>query len=150
MIIRTIFFQNFTLKLPCSGGSRIFPRGVRQLSKLLLFFKFLSKTAWKWKNLDPGGARIPGGPPWIRQCLDLQWLTLTCQEYDIWARLRTKWSRSLVDFYGVTTPMLRFFNVIRVSPNILHVSFLKISWMTLIYNSGWRFNIYKKIDIGGY
>ena len=28
-----------------SGGSRIFPRGVRQLPKLLLFFKFLPKTA---------------------------------------------------------------------------------------------------------
>ena len=28
-----------------SGGSRIFPRGVRQLPKMLLFFKFLLKTA---------------------------------------------------------------------------------------------------------
>ena len=45
-----------------SGGSRIFPRGVRQLPKLLLFFKFLPKTAWKWKNLDPRGARVPGAP----------------------------------------------------------------------------------------
>ena len=45
-----------------SGGSRIFPRGVCQLSKLLLFFKFLPKTAWKWKNLDPrGGASL--APP---------------------------------------------------------------------------------------
>ena len=30
---------------------------------------------------------------------------------------------------------IRYF--IRVSPNILHISFLKISWMTFIYNSGW-------------
>ena len=31
--------------VPISGRSRIFPRGVRQLPKLLLFFKFLLKTA---------------------------------------------------------------------------------------------------------
>ena len=42
-------------------GSRIFPRGVRNLPKLLLFFKFLPKTAWKWKNLDPRGG-VPGAP----------------------------------------------------------------------------------------
>ena len=29
----------------CSGRSRIFPQGLRQLPKLLLFFKFLPKTA---------------------------------------------------------------------------------------------------------
>ena len=53
-----------------SGGSRIFPGGGRQLPKVLLFFNFLPKTAWKWKNLDPqGGARVPGAPPWIRQWL---------------------------------------------------------------------------------
>ena len=48
-----------------SGGSRIFPRGVRQLPKLLLFFKFLPKTAWEWKNLDPrgGGSARPWRPP---------------------------------------------------------------------------------------
>ena len=52
-----------------SGGSRIFPRGGRQLPKVLLFLNFLPKTAWKWKNLDPpGGVRVPGAPPpWIRQ-----------------------------------------------------------------------------------
>ena len=56
------FFKGFSNV--SSGGSRIFPRGVRQLPKLLLFFEFLLKTAWKWKNLDPqGGARVPGAPP---------------------------------------------------------------------------------------
>ena len=45
-----------------SGGSRIFLRGVRQLPKVLLFCNFLPKTAWKWKNLDPGGMHIPGAP----------------------------------------------------------------------------------------
>ena len=29
----------------------------------LLFCKFLPKTAWKWKNLDPEEARVPGAPP---------------------------------------------------------------------------------------
>ena len=47
-----------------------FPQGGRQLPKLLLFFTFLPKTAWKWKNLDPqGGGARPWRPPWIRQCL---------------------------------------------------------------------------------
>ena len=37
-----------------------FPQGGRQLPKVLLFFNFLPKTAWKWKNLDPrGGGRAP-------------------------------------------------------------------------------------------
>ena len=51
-----------------SGGSRIFPRGVRQLPKLLLFFIVLLKTAWKWKNLDPGGGASlapPLDPPMV-------------------------------------------------------------------------------------
>ena len=47
-----------------SGGSRIFPGGGgRQLPKLLLFFTFLPKTAWKWKNLDPQGGRASLAPP---------------------------------------------------------------------------------------
>ena len=48
-----------------SGGSRIFPRGgARQLQKVLLFFNFLPKTAWKWKNLDPrGGGGASLAPP---------------------------------------------------------------------------------------
>ena len=41
-----------------------FPRGGgRQLPKVLLFFNFLPKTAWKWKNLDPGGGARPWCPP---------------------------------------------------------------------------------------
>ena len=57
-----IIWSNF-LNLT-SGGSRIFARGVRQLPKFLLFFKFLPKTAWKWKNLDPqGGGARPWRPP---------------------------------------------------------------------------------------
>ena len=44
------------------------PGGGRQLPKVLLFFNFLPKTAWKWKNLDPQGGRASLAPPWIRQC----------------------------------------------------------------------------------
>ena len=39
------------------------PGGGRQLPKLLLFSKFLPKTAWKWKNLDPRGGARPWRPP---------------------------------------------------------------------------------------
>ena len=42
-----------------------FPEGVRQLKKRYYFANFLSETAWKYKNLDPG--RRPWRPPWIRQ-----------------------------------------------------------------------------------
>ena len=44
-----------------SGRSRIFPRGVRQIPKILLFFNFWPKSAWQWKNLDPRGG---GVRPW--------------------------------------------------------------------------------------
>ena len=40
-----------------------FPQGGRQPPKLLLFFTFLPKTAWKWKNLDPQGGRASLAPP---------------------------------------------------------------------------------------
>ena len=63
-----IFFLGWEL-LPISVADPGFSPGGRQLPKVLLFFNFLPKTAWKWKNLDPqgGGARVPGAPPWIRQ-----------------------------------------------------------------------------------
>ena len=53
----------------CSGGSRIFPRGGgwRQLPKWVANLFFRPKTAWKWKNSDPRGTRVPGAPlgrPW--------------------------------------------------------------------------------------
>ena len=52
---------------PSQWRVKDFPEGVRQLPKVLLFFNFFPKTAWKWKNLDPPrGASL--APPWIRQC----------------------------------------------------------------------------------
>ena len=48
-----------------------FPQGVRQLPKLILFFKLLTKTAWKWKNLDPrGGGGASLAPPLLDQSID--------------------------------------------------------------------------------
>ena len=47
----------------CSGKSRIFPSGMRQLPNLDYFAICLPKTAGKWKNLDPGGACPWRSPP---------------------------------------------------------------------------------------
>ena len=44
-----------------NGGSRIFLRGA-PTPKVGVLTYFLPKTAWKWKNLDPGGG-VPGIPP---------------------------------------------------------------------------------------
>ena len=50
-----------------SVESRIFLRGAPppEVGANLLFYKFLPKTAWKWKDLDPGERIL--GAPWIRQ-----------------------------------------------------------------------------------
>ena len=44
------------------GGSRIFPRGVRQLLKVLLFLKFFVENCMKMKEFGPGDAS-PWRPP---------------------------------------------------------------------------------------
>ena len=41
-----------------SGGSRIFPRGVRQLPKVLLFFNFVPENCMKMKEFGPRGASL--------------------------------------------------------------------------------------------
>ena len=47
-----------------SGGSRIFPRGVRQLPKVLLFFNFVPENCMKMKEFGvPGGGRASLAPP---------------------------------------------------------------------------------------
>ena len=56
-----IWFKYICINM-VSGGSRIFPRGCANSQKCYYFSIFLPKTAWKWKNLDPGGARVPGAP----------------------------------------------------------------------------------------
>ena len=53
----------FTGIASLSGGSRIFPRGVRQLPKVLLFFNFVPENCMKMKEFGPPGGRVPGVPP---------------------------------------------------------------------------------------
>ena len=52
-------------KIECasSGGSRIFPRGVRQLPKVLLFFNFVSENCMKMKEFGLPGGRASLAPP---------------------------------------------------------------------------------------
>ena len=59
-------FQRFALYF--SGGSRIFPRGLHQLPKVLLFSKFLAKKCMKmieFGHPEGGGASLapPLDPP---------------------------------------------------------------------------------------
>ena len=44
----------------CSGRSRIFPRGVRQLPKLLLFFQIFAENCMKMKEFGPPRGGVPG------------------------------------------------------------------------------------------
>ena len=46
-----------------SGGSRIFLSGGANSQNEIIFFNFLLKTAWKWKNLGTGGGRASLAPP---------------------------------------------------------------------------------------
>ena len=39
-----------------------FPEWGAPIPKFGLFCKFFGITAWKWKNLDPRGTRVPGAP----------------------------------------------------------------------------------------
>ena len=55
------------VRLEPSGGSRIFPRGVRQLPKVLLFFNFFAENCMKMKEFGPPEGARPWCPPWIRQ-----------------------------------------------------------------------------------
>ena len=61
-----------------SGGSRIFPRGGRQLPKWVCLFIIFAENCMKMKEFGPpGGVRVPGAPPWIRQCIDIVQLLFT-------------------------------------------------------------------------
>ena len=65
--------KSYKCQTPISGGSRIFPRGVRQLPKMLLFFNFFAENCMKMKEFGPPGG-VPGAPPWIRKCLSFVYL----------------------------------------------------------------------------
>ena len=49
-------------QIETSGGSRKFPREVRQLPKMLLFFNFFEEICMKMKEFGPQGALVPGAP----------------------------------------------------------------------------------------
>ena len=50
-----------------SGGSRIFPGGA-PTPKIAIIFHIFAENCMKMKEFGPpGGVRIPGAPPWIRQ-----------------------------------------------------------------------------------
>ena len=46
-VCTSVSTEHICFEILFSGGSRIFPRGVRQLPKVLLFFNFFLKTACK-------------------------------------------------------------------------------------------------------
>ena len=59
-----------------SGGSRISPRRGRQLPRgdaNIRFCHIFPKTAWNWKNLGPGGVRVPRAP--LRSATGNHWHT---------------------------------------------------------------------------
>ena len=63
-----------------SGGSRIFPGGGgAPTPKSAIIFQFFAENCMKMKEFGPprGGGRVPGAPPWIRQCIWRFLLTLS-------------------------------------------------------------------------
>ena len=47
-----------------------FSPGGAPTPKSAIIFQFLAENCMKMKEFGPpGGARVPGAPPWIRQCL---------------------------------------------------------------------------------
>ena len=61
-----------------SGGSRIFPRGGANSQKCYYFSIFCRKLHENERIWTPGGARVPGAPPWIRQ-----WILFKTITYEI-------------------------------------------------------------------
>ena len=95
-----------------------FPKGVCQLQKLLLYFKFLPKTAWKWKNLDPRGVHIPGAPPWIHQWLFKYKLPNKSSHKALWCLCYYCWLSQivLVEVDAYVSLRLRMQNVVPTQP----------------------------------
>ena len=51
--------------------SRIIPGGGAPTPKIAIIFHIFTENCMKMKEFGPpgGGARVPGAPPWIRQCI---------------------------------------------------------------------------------
>ena len=46
-----------------------FPQGGAPTPKIAIIFHIFAENCMKMKEFGPpGGARVPGAPPWIRQC----------------------------------------------------------------------------------
>ena len=46
-----------------------FPQGGAPTPRSAIIFQFFAENCMKMKEFGPpGGARVPGAPPWIRQC----------------------------------------------------------------------------------
>ena len=62
-------FQNsFSADLPVADPG--FSPGGAPTPKSAIIFQFFAENCMKMKEFGPpGGARVPGAPPWIRQCL---------------------------------------------------------------------------------
>ena len=54
-----------------------FPQGGAPTPKIAIIFHFFAENCMKMKEFGlPGGARVPGAPPWIRQwCHSTEMLT---------------------------------------------------------------------------
>ena len=70
-----------------SGGSRIFPRGGRQLPKWVCLFIIFAENCMKMKEFGPRGARVPGAPLWIRQWLYWHSMNHSLPVLNIWSKM---------------------------------------------------------------
>ena len=67
-------------KMGCSGGSRIFPREAPTPNVGVLtyyFANFLAENCMKMKEFWPWGDACPWSPPWIRQCVVIDFSNIT-------------------------------------------------------------------------
>ena len=87
-----------------SGGSRISKGGAN-----LLFDKFFPKTAWKWRNSDPGGCvpcAPPPPPPWsangiCHKPIETLKVPVYCRQFlTIFISIQCKIMRKLNDLTG--------------------------------------------------
>ena len=57
-----------------------FPQGGAPTPKIAIIFQIFAKNCMKMKEFGPpGGARVPGAPPWIRQCIGFEFAFDWCE-----------------------------------------------------------------------
>ena len=67
----------------CSGGSRIFPRGGRQLPKWVCLFIIFAENCMKMKEFGPQGGRASLAPP-LGSANAVGCVQSACQPYMLW------------------------------------------------------------------